>query len=559
MAYIVPQSEIYLYSNIPMDKNYNITFSWVSRSEQETFFTVNTPSIYEQKSLSDYTYLRESRNTIRVEGNVKEYENVNYMMFMNRPLSGAHKNYSDKQYYAFVTARNYVNDVTTDLTYEIDEVQTWYFETNFQYKTLVERYTQLSDNIGENIVSEGIGDFDYKRVSTPEILSYEGSKAETMYTAMLLITQWGIKNSVGAFDFKKIYNVDYTGYYHCFLFSNAPAVIEKSKNNSLARGFQLTADLQNDGNADQIVTWLMFSVPHNFVAWDDDGNAVAYGEYIDNFVFTKLTNGNYKPKNNKCLTYPYTKFVIKTPDDTTLELRPDFFTKPENDVQYVAVDYSVSPIPSWSFTPCDYASHETNVSKTPNRDYCIDYNGTTQVPFSQDQASQWIRDNGSKTAIGVASGAIAGAALSFIPGVGIGLGAAAALGAATSAASYISDYASAVAKGSQQIASPNKANLALVNGYEYTYIEQLSYPQSVIEGIDDYFQKYGYKWNKALHIDKQECTYWTYIKTIDLILDKPTMPQDAMETIVKAHNDGITYWRATDYENVGNYARDNRS
>ena len=57
--------------------------------------------------------------------NVEALYNCNYLAFQNASFGG-------KWFYAFIDSVEYVNNVTSEVTYTIDVMQTWHF----QYQSL---------------------------------------------------------------------------------------------------------------------------------------------------------------------------------------------------------------------------------------------------------------------------------------------------------------------------------------------------------------------------------------------------------------------------------------
>ena len=150
MAYVVPDSEIYLLKNVHLDPSYTDTIYFANQIEQSNYFVglASQASPNTGVHLEDYSYQRTNRGTIRVEGNAENLYNVNYMMFKNTA-------FGSKWFYAFVMKADYINNNTVELTYEIDVIQTWLFETVLE-PSFVEREHQSTDTIGDNILPEPI-------------------------------------------------------------------------------------------------------------------------------------------------------------------------------------------------------------------------------------------------------------------------------------------------------------------------------------------------------------------------------------------------------------------
>lgn len=156
MAYVQPDSKIYLLHNVPITNNYQHSICWkgyaangtlieyTPQDQHDYFLGFAKPSAV----FNDQSYQRYKLGVIRVRASSEYLLDCNYLMFQNT-------HYGDKWFYAFITDVRYVNDNMTEVEYELDPIQTWYFETEFSMCG-IERETTRSDGIGENIVPENL-------------------------------------------------------------------------------------------------------------------------------------------------------------------------------------------------------------------------------------------------------------------------------------------------------------------------------------------------------------------------------------------------------------------
>lgn len=147
MAYIVPNSDIVLIKNMNLDPSYSDTI-WFDplqdgASGQRDWFLARA---YRRFNAQSYT--RVNGNTVRLEANAEDLYDVNYMMFRNTA-------YGNKWFYAFVLRSDYVNDNTTQITFEIDVMQTWLFEAVLE-PCFVEREHSATDVAGDNLLAEPV-------------------------------------------------------------------------------------------------------------------------------------------------------------------------------------------------------------------------------------------------------------------------------------------------------------------------------------------------------------------------------------------------------------------
>lgn len=120
MSYIQPSGTIELFKGINLDNRYMHTLYFASVTDQTNFFNsfVNNTLKFEGQS-----YTRVNRGSVRIKINAEQVQDVTYMRFNNR---------GNKYYYCFVNSIDYVNENTTEITYEIDVMQTWFFQTGHQ-------------------------------------------------------------------------------------------------------------------------------------------------------------------------------------------------------------------------------------------------------------------------------------------------------------------------------------------------------------------------------------------------------------------------------------------
>ena len=145
--YIEPNTTIKLYSGVPLDNTYNHTLYFASESEQHSYFSVS------KYTLSAQSYQRVERSKMRIERKADDLYDCNYLAFKN-------VNYGDKWFYAFITSVEYINNVTSEITFEIDVMQTYMFDVTLK-DCFVEREHSVTDVIGENIQAEPIETGEY--------------------------------------------------------------------------------------------------------------------------------------------------------------------------------------------------------------------------------------------------------------------------------------------------------------------------------------------------------------------------------------------------------------
>jgi hypothetical protein len=122
-----PNTEVRLCSNVPLSNNYQHQRTFASISEQSNYFLAKVSHVY-----LEFTYQRDS-GSIRVPAEYDLLYDCNYLMFRNN-------NYSGKWFYAFITDKVYRNPNMTEIFFEIDVWNTWYFDLDVKPSYVVREH-----------------------------------------------------------------------------------------------------------------------------------------------------------------------------------------------------------------------------------------------------------------------------------------------------------------------------------------------------------------------------------------------------------------------------------
>lgn len=142
--YIEPNSTIKLLKNVPLDPSYTDTLYFSDLTSQlNAFNTIWTKRTFERQS-----YQRARRGVLRLQVLADTVYDYNYMLFQNTA-------YGNKWFFAFIKSIDYINDNTSEINYELDVMQTWFFEAQLE-PCFVEREHAATDEIGENIAPEPV-------------------------------------------------------------------------------------------------------------------------------------------------------------------------------------------------------------------------------------------------------------------------------------------------------------------------------------------------------------------------------------------------------------------
>ena len=138
------------------------TYRPKSAADQFTAF-----SGYTKYTLTEQTYIRHSINSIRVEYSADDVIDCNYMIFQNSA-------FSNKYFYAFITDVEYVSNNTCRIVFDIDNLQTYYFDIDF-LPSLIAREHSQTDNIGDSVTPEPIIATGQEIYSNPQPFQHDES------------------------------------------------------------------------------------------------------------------------------------------------------------------------------------------------------------------------------------------------------------------------------------------------------------------------------------------------------------------------------------------------
>ena len=122
------KSHLYLLKDVDLDPTYNYTIDFNSKDEQSQYFDEKIE--HDLIPEDDYSFIRKDE-TIKVERNIDELDNVNYLYFIN----------GGRRWYAFITDKQYIADDVTKIFYTIDPLQTFMFDYEWQ-ETFIDREHQ---------------------------------------------------------------------------------------------------------------------------------------------------------------------------------------------------------------------------------------------------------------------------------------------------------------------------------------------------------------------------------------------------------------------------------
>ncbi len=532
-----PTTEIVLCRNVPLDNSYDHQLTFASQQAQATYFYTKA-----YKTLLENTYQRVMMNKLRIQCSIGDAMACNYLFFSNN----SHEN---KTIYAFITGWEYVNDVTTEITYEIDVFQTFWFDIDIK-PSFVEREHSLTDVIGGNTVPEtleqgeyildGMTAFEpYTRSEGGEVIVEAGGCA-IFYCTFSEREQSDPLYSTDPFpDFHGgiVDGVVYTGLLPIKKVGFDSIHSEDQLDPTTINGF--IAKVSGAAKIDGIIAACICPftpATYNRVDWP--------------YQLPKHTStlAGYTPKNKKLLTYPYNVLRVRTDSDSTI-YRWEFFTT--DSAQFTLEGYIV-PEPCLTLIPANYNSATT-------RNYCIENRLTIkefpQIAIDVDVWKVYFAQHGASLVTSmIGDGINAGASIiatGLEPSPSATLGAASALTNIAKSVAQIYE----IQKRPPELKGTQSSMADYAIGAKKFYADNLCIRPEYARIIDEYFSMFGYATHRVKIPNITGRPYWNYVKTHGMVLDVANAPQPYIQKLIDCFNRGITFWH--DPANVGNYALDN--
>lgn len=571
---IVPNSEVFILKNVPLEPSFDHTIWFDSPEQQATAFTTYALAFYFDK----VSYQRYPRPYITLDKTADELFDCNYMMFRNTA-------YGTKWFYAFITQIEYISNTTSRIYYSIDPMQTYLFDVNVG-QCFVEREHAMTDVIGDNLNPESfeLGEYVYDADYFPNIF------AKANYVICILATweavyednKWVIKDAttggVGGVD-----SGIYTGLTkNLFTYDpdNPRACVEDANH--------VIEAATKANKADGIVSITMY--PKFFMNWSITGD-LATGlvpDTVDSIPAFTGTFDGYKPKNNKLYTAPFCGVYVDNLQGNAANYAYEYFANRKPVFNIVG---AVNGNLECASIPANYKGLPTNFQES------LLMGGFPQCAWNVDTFKAWIAQNKYAIAAGVATTAIDTVKQVALAATGVGMagevaGMSAAMTGAGSAQTIqaVGQYANAyqnaqnvsyntqgdiltktinlVAQVKTASTQPNHArgqqssSVFCAMGYQGFHYMPYRIQGQFARIIDDFFSMFGYKTNRLKVPNRNGRKAWNYVKTCGCTLTG-SAPADVTAALVQIYDKGITFWRCTDlsagnpFTRVGNYSLDN--
>ena len=502
--YIAPNTTIRMLKDVPLDNTYRNTIYFAYVANQTSYFSEKTKYTFAAQS-----YQRVQKGTLRIGRKADDLYDCNYLMFQNTA-------YGNKWFYAFVTGVEYVNNETSEVSFEIDVMQTWHFDYDVKM-SFVEREMSITDNIGDNLVPENleIGDYIYEDLGLTSLFN--------LYQIVIAATfDENLDDATGG-----MYGGVFSGL-HYNVFSSWQS----------AASFIAEATEQN--KADGIVS--IFMLPIAFTADHQSSMPEVFNIERDKHI-TDIDG--YIPRNNKLFTYPYNLLYVTNNEGNVANYAFEYFS---TDKCNFNVSGAMCCTPECMLVPLNYKGVEKNYNEK------LTIGNFPQCAYTVDTFKAWVAQNQNQLALNAINAigtTAAGAAAMYASGGMLGAG---------TTLNGVQQIGSLVASVSDKSTLPPHArggggsiiNIAnQIKGFQFYYAHIRAEFARI---IDDYFNVYGYATHRVKVPNRVIRPHWNYVKTVNVSLTG-SIPTDDMAKLRQIYDNGVTFWRNGD--EVGNYALNN--
>lgn len=352
-----PNSELWLLTT-PLVKDDENTIIFDSESEQAKWFQTRGNSYWQG---DDFQHIRKDR-CIRVNGNMEDFLQYNYLMFKNT-------HFSNKWFYAFIDDIRYLSEKVTEIYFTIDSIQTFYFDY-ITKKSYIERQHWKTDDwstIPDSVASGKLIEKEHK--------TYYSDGVYVVFCS----------NTVADDDTTSSITYDfYIGMY------NIPCmVLVFSDGDDFSKVMQ---NISNKGRADRIISavYVPFLDIDDFRIdkVDSDVGTLPVAEGLTSFTKTITFESSYlqNMKYKKMSCSPYSE--VRVTDITTGQFIQLDYSKFKSKIMEFELQVTFSNHPSYRLIPLDYCG------QTYAYDNALVVNCNTMLPTINNTYANYLMKNG---------------------------------------------------------------------------------------------------------------------------------------------------------------------
>ena len=535
--YIAPNSTVKLLRNVPLDPTYDHTIFFETKTQQYNWFNayLKTGMTFERQY-----YQRHSREYIKLEVLADNIYDCNYLMFKNTA-------FSNKWFYAFITNVEYVNDSVTLIQYEIDVMQTWFFDYTLG-ECFVEREHSATDQVGDNVIPENVS-LGEQCIAHEDVVLYPrfGSSGQVSgYPWCIVVVapfdkDGNSANGTTATNLYSgcVYNI-FSSETELGVFFSKPLV--QSKADQIVNIFYAILDFAVE---DKTATNLQPASEPKQAQRTIPTYKTGY--FKNDYAVDNDFDNQYEPKNKKLYTYPYNFLRLSDNKGNSKDYKYEYFTSDANITFEMTGD--LSPTPSVIAVPVGYRYfNNESTSLAQNWDEGFILNEFPQCTWNSDAFVAWLAQTGIRLGgqlVGNAMGAWGEYSSPF---------AAVDDTISGSIGGILASGGLAYLRGKDVRGRVQNSLSAAIDRFGI-FAQNIRIRKDYARIIDDYFSMYGYACYQVKIPATNVRDRWTFVKTRGCVLAENKMPADDARKVCSIYNNGITFW--TWYATVGDYTQDN--
>lgn len=530
MAYIAPDGVIEFFADIGLSPNYENALYFATTYDKDMYFQ----NLTKIATVNSQSYTRTGRGVLKVQQPMSIMTRCGYLRFRNI-------SFENKWFYCFITGVDYINNITTEVRFEIDVLTTWMGRFNLG-QCFIERQHTVGDAIGANICDEGLDTGDY-------ITEYRGNTGH-------LSGQWAIC----VFTSQDIDGNPAPGSVYCGVYSGCQMYVYTVDN--FSRANDLIHGITDNAGSESIACILM-------LPWGYCSSAIIAGGTFAPFTtdipipkpYSDIAG--YVPKNKKLFTYPYKCLSVYNSEGNSVDYKYEYFnTLPDQESTGLCnfqMKVLISSNPLISLYPLNYKGQsvaydeQIDMRHFTTCNYAID---TWKAYYAMNKSSIDY-DKGANVGVGIGRALLGG--LSGVMGVAEGnIGGF--LGGANQAISSLNAIGQTLARHEDYQRMPNVSkgvannDLMTADQTKDFYFEMKCITKNYAMMIDDYFTMFGYAIKQVGTPNMNARPYFTYVKTIGCTVHGE-LPADDGAKIEKIFDSGVRFWK--NHTQIGNYSLNN--
>jgi hypothetical protein len=560
VAYVVPNTAIYLLSDVPLSSDQRDTYYFTSASQQQAYFRSKIAFTFTEQS-----YQRVNVGKVRVQLNPAEniYQ-CNYMMFTNT------NHWDGKWFYAFIMRIEYINENCAEITYKIDALQSWLFDYT-EEQCLIKRQSPSVDYLGSNLQPEPFdcGTYVCNNTWVPQSWdtgeSYQGDYIGVLYLDNMQNNDGGLCDNV------------FTAAQLWVFHANSSGV---SRLNDFIDGhIKSTVDGVTSYYPDNIIG--IYMMPHEcFPKGIEPGNGVHISLPKSNSRWTYEIPGcgrgvaldGYVPKYQKLYTAPFTNLCIDMGNGQSMLLQYEMFEGvTEGEISFAFEANSIPPCAltiypmKYKHDPATdfYSAEQISTGEYPlcswSTDYWTAYLGqTSTLPLTEHHTEAPTFLTPQSVNVAQVQSDVSKALLPALQNLQLG-----------KTVGTMFDLTHAIPENivngrdiyeSLLMSNPDYRKSDIVKGTVYNgnnwyghnnrkhvHFRRMSVTHEYAEKIDKYFDAFGYAVNTIGTPNKVARTKYTYVQTMGCEV-RGRITTETKNEIARIYDNGIRFWN---YANTG--------